>query len=858
MRLRTLAAIVAFLVLVPSVTAGAQEPADMPPEVLDALAMTIEQFQTVEPNPAWDSLGLFSADAQRILASAGQPVDFITYAFGDDPNGTPIIHPDGATPVEQGSMLWQLPPDWTPPTEGLNDTMAFAQNAGPKLQPGDTIVLMWIRTDTDFDFSAGLTINEGFPLTIPDKPVWHSTFAGDTWEGANLIPNAVFADQTLTFDVKSYDGATGFPTVDLPGFYYRSADIMAMGISATALADLIPTTAPASASPAAQPPRNQDLLFRGDSHDLTVQQNQLNETLDALPIRVYIHITLSKLFTAGFVVLATTRGLLGGFQQVLAARLTAAKLLLEKSKKAEAEKIDSEPAQAPQPAAANGLTDETTGTSTPASGGGPFNILLVLLSLIGLAILIATAAIRSKRRSQVSGTTNGPPESGGLKEKLREDPGLTPPTTVTSSKEEERIVRPLIFVPGIMASAIQANTSHGPESIWPPVGFDLDIRASMEALQSLDPSKMSVMAGDTHGLLPGIHLKLIEFLKGHGYMLDPVDGHRPNLYIHAYNWLESCSLAGAGLVKLIERATAEHGMSPSIICHSMGGLVVRAALNGGGPTVDRVFYDASPHLGAPMAYYSLHPDIPYKFLPGPAGMALNAAYSIVTAGGGSLSLSKAALKALASPGATAIAAAARAIGGGNSFDRHMKLISQNATGVFELLPDELYFQHVNPTFPVVTHKDRWYQLGGVYERQDYIPSTAAETYRQDGNNDLPALPSHLAGKVEAALAFKASISKPLPPGGASRTFVIYGAKHDTPCEAIMTDDGSAGHRGDVDCTIGGDQGGDGTVPTQSGRGEPLWGPGVIVERDDGAEHFMMTETATFHAILAQHLPPGRA
>jgi len=173
-----------------------------------------------------------------------------------------------------------------------------------------------------------------------------------------------------------------------------------------------------------------------------------------------------------------------------------------------------------------------------------------------------------------------------------------------------------------------------------------------------------------------------------------------------------------------------------------------------------------------------------------------------------------------------------------------------------LLPDELYFEHINVTWPVVTHKRRWYRRQDIHERHDYVPSGAAEAYRVDGPKDLPALPPHLAGKIDAALAFKASISKPLPPGGPDRTFVIYGAEHDTVCEAVMTDDGPADERGEVECTLGGDQKGDGTVPTESGRGEPLWGSGVEVDRDNTAEHFMMTETPTFHGILSLHLPPG--
>ncbi len=421
-------------------------------------------------------------------------------------------------------------------------------------------------------------------------------------------------------------------------------------------------------------------------------------------------------------------------------------------------------------------------------------------------------------------------------------------------REEGPSRHSVIFVPGIMASSIEYTDTKGQSRLlWPPLGYGTDIETALETMQGTDPGRLKPKSSAWNGLLPGIHTGLLSFLEGHGYHLAPTEGSPPNLYVHSYNWMRSCDLAGESLAALVARATSEHGRPPSIIAHSMGGLVTRAALLRHGAEVDKVFYVASPHLGAPMAYYSLHPDIPYSFLPGLAGTALNAAYAVSQ----SDDATPTALKLLTGPVISeAISGAARAYAGSDAFDEQMKLISRNATGVFELVPDELYFKHVNPRWPVVTHERRWYHRSNFYQRHDHVPRTAAEAYRQDDPKDITGLAPQLAAKVTAALAFKASISGPLPPGGEDRTFVIYGARRDTPCEAVMTDDGPADHRGDVEAVLGGDQGGDGTVPTESGRGEPLWGAGVTVERDDTAEHFMMTETPRLHAILSRYLPRG--
>jgi len=863
---RAISAIVAFLVLVPSVSAAAQEPVKVPPDVLESLGMSVDELLAVQPNPAWDGLGLFSPDAQRILESAGEPAEFITYAFGDDPNGVPVINPSGATPVERGTMLWQLPDDWNPPAEGLTDTMAFTQTAASQLTPGEIFVLMWVEMDSDYDFTSGLTINEGFPLTIPGRPVWNSTFAGDTWEGANLIPNAVFSDGSLDFEVKQYDGASGFSPVDVPGFYYRSGNIMAMALSASSLADMVGNDAPASTRAGTGSSANQQLLFRGGSDDQLTQANPL-AVLAMILEQGYSHLAAARMFTPGYIFLLSTQLLVIRLVTVLATNFA----ILITSLAASPEPVEIDTAtDAPTTQPATTPTVEspasTSGSSTSTGGGSNILVPLILIFVLALMIGLWISIGRTKRRSKPGTDTEGPTDGGSPTTIVEDEPIDTssPAAVPPASHKDGPTVRPLIFVPGIMASAIQANTDHGPEPLWPPIGFSGDLRKCMETLQGTDSANLSVFEGSPNGLLPGIHLGLIGFLAKHGYRLDPGDRRPPNLYIHAYNWLESCSVAAVDLVELIKRATAEHGVPPSIIAHSMGGLVTRAALSNGKTAVDKVFYDASPHLGAPMAYYSIHPDIPYKFLPGVAGRVLNAGYAMATSGADfdlpmvdddSWAITKA-VWAAAKAVEIGVETVAHALGGSDAFDAQMKLISQNATGVFELLPDELYFTHINTRWPVVTHERRWYRRHGSFERHDYVPSTAAEAYRSDGPKDLPALPTHLSGKIEAALAFKASMSGPLPPGGADRTFVIYGAEHETVCEAVMTDDGPADRRGDIECTLGGDQKGDGTVPTESGRGEPLWGAGVEVYRDNTAEHFMMTETATFHAILTQHLRRG--
>ena len=293
----------------------------------------------------------------------------------------------------------------------------------------------------------------------------------------------------------------------------------------------------------------------------------------------------------------------------------------------------------------------------------------------------------------------------------------------------------------------------------------------------------------------------------------------------------------------------------------MGGLVTRAAYHlHGAKDLHQVYFVGSPHHGAAMAYYALHPEIPYEFLPGIGGTVLNAGFATAVAsrrrapqrvaqaraGGNPIPQITAAMRGALENAAGFLTEAAL---GDPHFDRVMKLIAQGSTGVFELLPDEDYFSVINPSYPVITANMRMANVLGRFQYQAYVPSTWEEAYI---GTQPWCLPKHLEPRIMEAMEFKKAISAPLPPEDGTRCFVTYGAKRKTPTEVVMHDRGRT-----MEVKFAEDrQGGDGTVPKESGRGQVLWPPGTSVYLDDGADHFMLTETSTLESILRQHLLRG--
>jgi hypothetical protein len=386
-----------------------------------ALGTTLDGLAALTPNPAWDDLGLFSADMLRVIEASSIAVSPLLYAFGDDPNGTPIINPTGATPVAGGSLAIQIPDDWTAPPTGVTGNTAFAETATSQLAPGDLASLMWVQFDSDYDFSTGLTINEGFPLTIPGLPVWNSSFAGDTWEGANVIPNAVLDGGVLTLDVKSYAPPESFPLIDIATMYYRSGTIMAMVVSAGGLADYGAAQGVEVSTTEDEPAAPQTLLYTGSSAAVTVQDDELTPQergliafLSRVGMSVFTHISEDGTFQAGFIAYlrfefgraATDRFLAGAAWFDIGAPSEEAieEELDDILEAAEAEILeeiieDEEAAEAEIDDALAEILDDLDEEDAAASDSGPWAIIAIAIAAAAAAAAaLTTIAMIARRR----------------------------------------------------------------------------------------------------------------------------------------------------------------------------------------------------------------------------------------------------------------------------------------------------------------------------------------------------------------------------------------------------------------------------------------------------------------------------
>jgi pimeloyl-ACP methyl ester carboxylesterase len=171
--------------------------------------------------------------------------------------------------------------------------------------------------------------------------------------------------------------------------------------------------------------------------------------------------------------------------------------------------------------------------------------------------------------------------------------------------------RPLIFVPGIRTSRLAIRKENGSlEHFWPLMPHEFLIRAKLERVFQYLETKIRVKADDNDdvkvvatSLIPFAYDGLIKSILTWGY--------KPNFdfWIFPYDWRQSNRISGHLLAKFIEEKTegkCDDGVD--IISHSMGGIIARAASLNGAP-IRRAAYIACPHLGSPLAYFILHPQI---------------------------------------------------------------------------------------------------------------------------------------------------------------------------------------------------------------------------------------------------------
>lgn len=169
--------------------------------------------------------------------------------------------------------------------------------------------------------------------------------------------------------------------------------------------------------------------------------------------------------------------------------------------------------------------------------------------------------------------------------------------------------RPLIFVPGTRTSRLAIRKENGSlEHFWPLMPYEFLIRSKLDKVFQHLETKIRLRADDNDvkvvatSLIPFAYDGLIQSILRWGY--------KPNIdfWIFPYDWRQSNGISGHLLARFIEEKTEGKCDGVDIISHSMGGIMARAAYRYGAP-IRRAAYIACPHLGSPLAYFILHPQI---------------------------------------------------------------------------------------------------------------------------------------------------------------------------------------------------------------------------------------------------------
>jgi pimeloyl-ACP methyl ester carboxylesterase len=171
--------------------------------------------------------------------------------------------------------------------------------------------------------------------------------------------------------------------------------------------------------------------------------------------------------------------------------------------------------------------------------------------------------------------------------------------------------RPLIFVPGIRTSRLAIRKENGSlEHFWPLMPHEFLIRAKLDRVFHYLETNIPVKADDNDDDVKVVATSLIPFAYDSLIKSILTWGYKPNFdfWIFPYDWRQSNRISGHLLARFIEEKTEGKCDGVDIISHSMGGIIARVASLSGAP-IRRAAYIACPHLGSPLAYFILHPQI---------------------------------------------------------------------------------------------------------------------------------------------------------------------------------------------------------------------------------------------------------
>jgi pimeloyl-ACP methyl ester carboxylesterase len=172
--------------------------------------------------------------------------------------------------------------------------------------------------------------------------------------------------------------------------------------------------------------------------------------------------------------------------------------------------------------------------------------------------------------------------------------------------------RPLIFVPGIRTSRLAVRKEDGSlEHFWPLMPHEFLIKAKLDRVFHYLETNIRLRGDDNDDDVKVVATSLIPFAYDGLIKSILAWGYRPNFdfWIFPYDWRQSNKISGQLLAKFIEEKIEDKcDDGVDIISHSMGGTIARAASLSGAP-IRRAAYIGCPHLGSPMAYFILHPQI---------------------------------------------------------------------------------------------------------------------------------------------------------------------------------------------------------------------------------------------------------
>jgi pimeloyl-ACP methyl ester carboxylesterase len=172
--------------------------------------------------------------------------------------------------------------------------------------------------------------------------------------------------------------------------------------------------------------------------------------------------------------------------------------------------------------------------------------------------------------------------------------------------------RPLILVPGIRTSRLAIRKEDGSlEHFWPLMPHEFLIKAKLERVFHYLETNIRLRGDDNDDDVKVVATSLIPFAYDGLIKSILAWGYRPNFdfWIFPYDWRQSNKISGQLLAKFIEEKIEDKcDDGVDIISHSMGGIIARAASLSGAP-IRRAAYIGCPHLGSPMAYFILHPQI---------------------------------------------------------------------------------------------------------------------------------------------------------------------------------------------------------------------------------------------------------